>query len=229
MFYGYGEQIWSGTWLTIELTVLTVLFSTIIGVFAALCKLSRNPLISFPATTYSTLIRSVPDLVLLLLIFYNLQEIVNWICELFGNEQGYQLDALISGVITLSFIYGAFMTETFRSAFLSIPKGQIEAGFACGMSKWQVFRYITFPQMLRHALPGVSNNFQVILKATAVVSLIGLEDIVRISQYASGSTQKFMYFAVMAGVIYLMISVIAGIILNLLNKRFSVGTQRSST
>lgn len=225
VFFGYGKQIMSGVWLTVTLTLMTVLGSMVLGMLAALCKLSHNVFLRGLATIYTTAIRSVPDLVLLLLIFYNLQEIINWVCNLIGVEE-YELDALASGIVTLSFIYGAFMTETFRGAILAIPKGQIEAGQACGMSAWHIFRYILLPQLIRYALPGVGNNLQVILKATAVVSLIGLEDIVRVTQYASGPTQKLLYFSLMAGVIYLLISVLATLILNKMHQIFSVGTKQ---
>ncbi|SIT39824.1 membrane hypothetical protein [Paraburkholderia ribeironis] len=117
------------------------------------------------------------------------------------------------GVLTLGFIYGAYFTETFRGAFLSVPRGQFEAGFAYGMSGWRVFHRIMFPQMMRFALPGVGNNWQVLLKATALVSIIGLADVVRASQDAGKSTQAFFFFTVVAGAIYLAITTVSNLVL----------------
>ena len=151
MLYGYGSQIWAGTLATCLLTVLTLLFSIIIGMIGALCKLSPNPLLRWPFTAYTTLIRSVPDLVIMLLVFYNLQELINFICAWAGWAQ-YQMDAFSAGVTTLSFIYGAYMTETFRGAIQSVPKGQLEAGYATGMTPLTVFRLILLPQLIRSSL-----------------------------------------------------------------------------
>ena len=96
----------------------------------------------------------------------------------------FDIDPMVAGIITLGFIYGAYFTETFRGAFLAVPKGQIEAATAFGFTGAQTFRRILFPAMMRFALPGIGNNWQVILKATALVSLLGLEDVVKATQLA---------------------------------------------
>ena len=123
----------------------------------------------------------------MLLIFYGLQIALNSITDALGMAQ-FDIDPMIAGIITLGFIYGAYFTETFRGAFLAVPKGHIEAATAFGFSGWQTFRRILFPAMMRYALPGIGNNWQVILKATALVSLLGLEDVVKATQLAGKST-----------------------------------------
>ena len=177
---GYGSLILAGTWVTIELSVMSLLVAFCIGLLGAGGKVSSNPLARAIATLYTTLIRGVPDLVLMLLIFYSLQIGLNQITEALHMNQ-IDLDPMTSGVVTLGFIYGAYFAETFRGAFLSVPHGQIEAGTAYGLSGWQVFYRIQFPQMMRFALPGIANNWQVMLKATALVSIIGLADVVKVS------------------------------------------------
>jgi len=224
MLYGYGSQIWAGTLATCLLTVLTLLFSIIIGMIGALCKLSPNPLLRWPFTAYTTLIRSVPDLVIMLLVFYNLQELINFICAWAGWAQ-YQMDAFSAGVTTLSFIYGAYMTETFRGAIQSVPKGQLEAGYATGMTPLTVFRLILLPQLIRFALPGLNNNLQVIIKATALVSIIGLLDIVTVTQQAGRSTQQLFFFNLVAAGIYLCMTAVSLIVLSWLDRRYSAGVR----
>jgi histidine transport system permease protein len=172
------------------------------------------------------LIRGVPDLVLMLLIFYGLQMMLNQLTDLLGWSQ-FNIDPLVAGVITLGFIYGAYFTETFRGAFMAVPKGQIEAATSLGFSSGKIFRRILFPAMMRYALPGIGNNWQVILKATALVSLLGLDDLVKATQIAGKGTWQPFYFAIVAGVIYLLFTTLSNGVLLLLEKRYSAGVRRA--
>jgi histidine transport system permease protein len=223
---GYGQQILAGTRLTIELSVLSLLVAFVIGLVGAGGKISRNYLIKALATLYTTLIRGVPDLVLLLLIFYSLQIGLNHVTDALHMDQ-IDLDPMTSGVLTLGFIYGAYFTETFRGAFLSVPKGQIEAGTAYGLSHWQIFWRIQFPQMMRYALPGIANNWQVMLKATALVSIIGLVDVVQVSIDAGKSSYRVFFFTLVAAGVYLMLTTVSQFILNGLEKHYSMGVREA--
>ncbi|SDC00730.1 ABC transporter permease [Acinetobacter boissieri] len=222
---GYGSALLSGTWMTIQLALFSLILSIIIGLIGAVCKLSRIKFVRSVAVIYTTLIRSVPDLLIMLLLFYSLQMGLNAITEPLNMNQ-IDIDPFAAGVITLAFIYGAYFTETFRGAFQSVPKGQIEAGFAYGMTPFQVFRRVLFPQMMRFALPGIGNNWQVLIKATALVSIIGLTDIVKISQDAGRSTMQVFYFSVVAAVIYLAITTVSNLILMWLERRYSAGVRK---
>lgn len=222
---GYGPVLLNGTWLTIQLALLSLLISVMIGLIGASSKLSNFKIARSIATVYTTLIRSVPDLVIMLLIYYSLQLGLNSITESLGMEQ-IDINPFVAGVITLAFIYGAYFTETFRGAFQSVPKGQIEAAFAYGMTPLQVFRRVLFPQMMRFALPGIGNNWQVLIKATALVSIIGLTDIVKITQDAGRSTMDVFYFSVIAAVIYLAITTASNLILMWLERRYSAGVKK---
>jgi histidine transport system permease protein len=223
---GFGPLILAGTWVTIELAVLSLLVAFVIGLLGAGGRVSTNPLVNAVATVYTTLIRGVPDLVLMLLIFYSLQIGLNKITEALHMNQ-IDLDPMASGVLTLGFIYGAYFTETFRGAFLSVPKGQIEAGVAYGLSGWQVFSRIQFPQMMRFALPGISNNWQVMLKATALVSIIGLADVVKASIDAGKSSYRVFYFTVVAGVVYLALTTVSNLVLIWLERHYSTGVREA--
>jgi len=226
MFYGYSHVIIQGTIVTLELALSSVLLAVVIGLIGAGGKLSKNRIISGVFTGYTTLIRGVPDLVLMLLIFYGLQIALNNVTEFFGMSQ-IDIDPLSAGIITLGFIYGAYFTETFRGAFLAVPRGQIEAAVAYGFNHSQIFRRILFPAMMRYALPGIANNWQVVLKATALVSLLGLEDVVKATQLAGKGTYQPFYFAIVAGVIYLVFTTVSNGVLLWLNRRYSLGVKRS--
>lgn len=224
-FSGFGPLLLSGTWMTIQLALLSLLLSVIIGLIGASSKLSSIKILRYIATAYTTLIRSVPDLVIMLLLFYSLQLGLNQITEALQMDQ-IDINPFVAGVITLAFIYGAYFTETFRGAFQSVPKGQIEAAMAYGMSPWQVFHRVLFPQMTRFALPGIGNNWQVLIKATALVSIIGLTDIVKITQDAGRSTMHLFFFSIVAAAIYLAITTVSNLILMWLERRYSAGVRK---
>ncbi|PPC02620.1 histidine ABC transporter permease HisQ [Acinetobacter pittii] len=224
-FSGFGPLLLSGTWMTIQLALLSLLLSVIIGLIGASSKLSSIKILRYIATAYTTLIRSVPDLVIMLLLFYSLQLGLNQITEALQMDQ-IDINPFVAGVITLAFIYGAYFTETFRGAFQSVPTGQIEAAMAYGMTPWQVFRRVLFPQMMRFALPGIGNNWQVLIKATALVSIIGLTDIVKITQDAGRSTMQLFFFSIVAAAIYLVITTVSNLILMWLERRYSAGVRK---
>ncbi|MFM2486226.1 ABC transporter permease [Celerinatantimonas yamalensis] len=227
MFYGYGEQVWQGTLVTIELAVLSVLVAIFLGLLSACGKLFGNRLLQGFAQVYTSIIRGVPDLVLMLLIFYSLQIWLNQLTDFIGLST-IEIDPFSAGILTIGFIYGAYFAETFRGAFLMVPSGQLEAGYAYGMSRWQVFRLILFPQMMRHALPGVANNWLVTLKSTALVSLIGLSDVVKVTQDAGKGTYKLFFFTLLAGAIYLLLTSLSNGVLWWLERRYQFELKKPS-
>lgn len=152
MLYGFSGVILQGALVTLELAISSVVLAVIIGLIGAGGKLSQNRLSGLIFEGYTTLIRGVPDLVLMLLIFYGLQIALNTVTEAMGVGQ-IDIDPMVAGIITLGFIYGAYFTETFRGAFMAVPKGHIEAATAFGFTRGQVFRRIMFPAMMRYALP----------------------------------------------------------------------------
>ncbi|MFT0174754.1 ABC transporter permease [Paraburkholderia mimosarum] len=224
--FGYGPQLLAGTLRTMELSVLSLAAAVVLGLLGALAKLSENRCFRTIGTAYTTLIRSVPDLVLMLLIFYSIQMGVNDLTDAFGLEQ-FDIDPFSAGILTLGFIYGAYFTETFRGAFLAVPRGQLEAGAAYGMNGVLIFRRILFPQMMRFALPGIGNNWQVLVKATALVSIIGLADIVKAAQDAGRSTYKMFFFVMCAALVYLAMTTISNLVLFGLEKQFSTGVRHA--
>ena len=223
---GFGPLLLQGTWMTLKLAVLSLAVSVLLGLLGASAKLSSHRLLRVPAQLYTTLIRGVPDLVLMLLIFYSLQ---TWLTN-FTDAMDWEyieINPFSAGVITLGFIYGAYFTETFRGAILSVPRGQIEAATAYGLKRGQRFRFVVFPQMMRFALPGMGNNWMVMLKATALVSIIGLADLVKAAQDAGKSTYQLFLFLVIAALIYLAITSASNFVLRRLERHYGAGAREA--
>lgn len=223
--HGYGPAIFEGTILTLEVSIASLFIAMMLGIFGALAKLSRARSLSMIATLYTTIIRGIPDLVLMLLIFFGGQVFINQMGPVFGYEEYIDINPFIAGVSTIGFIFGAYMTETFRGAILAVSKGQLEAGTAYGMSGFMVFRRITLPQMVRHALPGFGNNWLVLVKTTALVSIIGLDDMVRKAGLAAGATRKPFTFYLVVAINYLLITSVSIYLLKYLERRYSVGVR----
>ncbi|MGH8418781.1 MAG: ABC transporter permease [Pseudomonas sp.] len=223
---GFGPLLLQGTWMTVKLSVMSLLLAIVLGLLGASAKLSKTAILRVPAQVYTTLIRGIPDLVLMLLIFYSLQTWLTTLTEAMDWDY-IEIDPFAAGVITLGFIYGAYFTETFRGAILSVPRGQVEAATAYGLSRSQRFRFVVFPQMMRFALPGIGNNWQVVLKATALVSIIGLADLVKASQDAGKSTYQLFYFLVLAALIYLVITSVSNIALRWAERRYAAGSREA--
>ncbi len=223
--HGYGPAIFEGTILTLEVSLTSLVLAMFFGICGALCKLSGAGPLRLIAQVYTTIIRGIPDLVLMLLIFFGGQVFINQMAPLLGYDQYIDINPFIAGISTIGFIFGAYMTETFRGAILAVNQGQLEAGTAYGMSRAMVFRRITLPQMVRHALPGFGNNWLVLVKTTALVSIIGLDDMVRKAGLAAGATRKPFTFYLVVAINYLLITTISVYILKQLERRYSVGVR----
>jgi arginine/ornithine transport system permease protein len=222
----YMPLILKGMLLTVEVAVLSLLIAIVLGMIGALAKLSSSRIARSLAGTYTTLIRGIPELVTMTLIFFGGQILVNNIGEKLGMEY-IDVSPFIAGVITIGFIYGAYMTETFRGGILAVSRGEIEAGCAFGMTPLQVFLRITFPAMVRHALPSFGNNWLVLVKATALVSVIGLQDMVYNAGLAGGSTrQPFTFYCVVA-FLFLIITGVSDVGTRWLDRRYSVGVRKA--
>ncbi|OEU49434.1 MAG: ABC transporter [Desulfobulbaceae bacterium S5133MH15] len=224
--HGYGPSIFEGTILTLEVSLSALMIAMVLGIIGALSKLSHSSILRTVAQIYTTVIRGVPDLVLMLLVYFGGQVLINQIGPLIGYDEYIDINPFIAGVSTIGFIFGAYMTETFRGAILAVNRGQLEAGYAYGMSGGLVFRRILLPQMVRHALPGFGNNWLVLIKTTALVSIIGLDDMVRKAAMAAGATRMPFTFYVVVALNYLIITTVSIFILKYLENRYSVGVRR---
>lgn len=224
---GYGPALMEGAVVTIELAFLSLALALALGLLGASSKLSQNRFLRMTATTYTTLIRGVPDLVMMLLFYYGGQVAVNNLSDLiydrFGVDWFFQFNPFIAGVLTIGLIFGAYMTETFRGAFLAVDSGQIEAARAYGFTRWHTFRRVMIPQMMRHALPGIGNNWQVLLKTTALVSIIGLTDMVRVAEQAAKAERSPFLFFIPVALVYLALTAGSELFIKWLDKRANAG------
>jgi arginine/ornithine transport system permease protein len=222
----YYLAILQGSVLTVGVSLCALLVSIVLGLAGAAAKLSGRPVLVALATVYTTVIRGIPELVLMLLVFYGGTIGLNNLIEYLGSDNYVDVDPFTAGVMTIGFIYGAFMTETFRGAILAIPKGQMEAAWAFGMGRVQTFMRITAPQMVRYALPGFTNNWLVLIKATALISLIGLQEMTYLAKQASAATRSPFEFFLFTAALFLIYTTLSLVLLRKLNARFSLGTQR---
>ena len=222
----YYLAILQGAVMTVGVSLAALLVAVLLGLAGAAAKLSGRPVLKALATGYTTLVRGVPELVLMLLVFYGGTIGLNNLLERLGSEATVDINPFFAGVLTIGFIYGAYMTETFRGALLSIPPGQTEAAWAFGMSKGQTFFRITAPQMVRYALPGFTNNWLVLIKATALVSLIGLQEMTYLAKQASAATRSPFAFFLFTAALFLVYTSVSLYVLRRLNARYSLGAKR---
>ena len=224
MLEGYAPAILRGLVTTLQIAGLSLVIASGFGLLGAAAKLSGSVLLRRVAGAYTTLIRGVPELVLMLLVFYGGQTALNAAGAAMGLDY-IDVDPFAAGTLTLGFIFGAYLTETFRGAILAVPRGQAEAGYALGLRRGAVWLRIVLPQMVRHALPGFTNTWLVMIKATALVSIIGLDDMVhRAGLAASATRQPFTFYAAL-GIIYLVITSVSLLLLWAVGRRFSAGVR----
>ncbi|WP_144630490.1 ABC transporter permease [Bordetella genomosp. 13] len=224
LFDGYGPLLFWGAMETVKLALGSLALAFAIGLLGATAKLSGKRWIARTAQCYTTIVRGAPDLVLMLLLYYSIQILLNGLTE---RLQWAQIDIkpFAAGVIVLGLIHGAYFTETFRGAFLAIPRGQQESALSLGLPYRHVLSHILFPQMMRFALPAVGNNWQVIVKSTALVSVIGLSDVIKAAHDAGKSTTRYFFFIAVATIVYLLITTLSNLVLRHLEKRYSAGVR----
>lgn len=225
--YGFGPALAAGTLMTIKLALSALAVGLVLGLLGALARTSTIKPLQWLGGTYSTIVRGVPELLWVLLIYFGTVNMMRALGEAIGYPS-LELSAFAAGTIALGLCFGSYATEVFRGAILAIPKGHREAGMALGLSKGRVLWRVILPQMWRIALPGLGNLFMILMKDTALVSVIGLEEIMRRSQIAvTASKQPFTFFMV-AAFIYLGLTIIAMIGMHWLEKRASRGFKRSA-
>ncbi|WP_370280666.1 ABC transporter permease [Pontibacterium sp.] len=216
---GFGHLLVSGTWVTIQLALASLVFGLMFGLMGAAAKLSPFRVLRYMATLYTTLVRGIPELLLVLTLYFGGSQLLMWFMGFFGYDEYIEISPFIAGVGALSIAFGAYATEVFRMAMLAIPKGQWESAYAFGMSPVQTFFRIILPQLWRLAIPGLGNLFQVLLKDTALVSVVGLNDLMRQAYVASGSTKEPFTFYMAAALIYLGLTVLATLTTQFLERR----------
>ncbi|MDF7681393.1 ABC transporter permease subunit [Enterobacteriaceae bacterium ESL0689] len=221
MVTDYLPLLLRGAGLSLCVMLFSLLVALVLGLINALIKLFGPRWLCWLSGTYTTLVRGIPELVIMLLLFFGGEMLVNTLLLLVGLKPVH-FNTFISGVLAIGFVFGAYYCETFRGAFLTVPSGQTEAAVAYGMSSWQVFRRIMLPQMLSFAIPGVNNNWLGLMKSSALVSILGLEDMVWLAEQAGRATQKPFLFYSLIALIYMLITALSGWFFSHLAQRYAL-------
>jgi polar amino acid transport system permease protein len=222
---GWGDELLQGLWITVTLALATLPFGLIGGLLIALAKNTGEKSLVLAANVFTTIFRGLPELLTLFIVYYGgqiaLQRFVNLFTDTYVEVNGF-----VAGMIALGLVFAAFASEVFLSAFRGIPKGQPEAAFSLGLSKFQSFRLVVLPQLVRLALPGLSNLWQVHLKGTSLVSVIALDDLIRKSQIAVGNTKEPLFFFSVVCLVYVAMTLASSRSLAIVEHRLNRGHKR---
>ncbi|MDB9825892.1 ABC transporter permease subunit [Candidatus Pelagibacter sp.] len=220
---GWGDELFYATLMTIAVAVTAMLIGFLFSLIFTPLKLSNNKFLNFIGNTYTTLIRGVPELLVIYLFFFGGSGAIMYVASIFGYFDYIEINAFITGSVAIGIISGAYSTEVFRGAIQSIDKSQFEACKVLGFKKHIYFLKVIFPQMLRLAIPNLSNVWQITLKDTSLISVTGLVEIMRQSYIAAGSTRDPLFFYSFAAVLYLMLTFISMKLINRLEIKYSRG------
>ena len=205
---GWGDELLRGFGITVGLALATLPFGLIFGFAIALLKLSRYGPLRIAGNLYTTIFRGLPELLTLFIVYYGGQMVLQRVVSLFSDRY-VEVNSFVAGMIALGAVFSAFAGEVFASAFKGIDKGQYEASHALGLSRWYTMRKVIFPQLMRLALPGLSNLWMELQKGTSLVSVIALNDLMRQTSVAVGFTKQPLFFFSVACLMYLSLSIVS--------------------
>jgi His/Glu/Gln/Arg/opine family amino acid ABC transporter permease subunit len=225
----YGWLLLDGLVLTLGVAIAAMMGALALGLLAAMGKLFAPRAGKLLIEAYTTLVRGVPELVLLLLIYYGLPTLVQNMAGKAGLDLSLSINPFVAGIGTLTVIYAAFACEVFRAAYLALPPGQREAAYALGLNSVTTFRKVELPQMMRYALPGLGNVWMVLIKATALISIIQLPELMRNADIAARSTRQPFTFFFAACVLYLAITAVSMWVQARLERWAARGTSEART
>ncbi len=214
--------------MTLQLAAGALVLGLILGLIGAAAKMSNSAIARWLAGVYTTLIRGLPELLIVLIIYYGSSGVLTYLASFVGHDEYIELSPYVAGVIALGITFGSYATEVFRGAMQAIPKGQIEAAQAMGMGRWKTFFRISLPQVWRIALPGLGNLFLVLLKDTALVSLIGLEELMRKTAIAISNTREPFTFYLIVAFIYLGLTIVTMAVMHYAERWANRGYKRAS-
>jgi octopine/nopaline transport system permease protein len=216
---GWGALLLMGALLTLAVTAVALAIGAVLGGMVAAAKLSDNRPLRFLGNVYTTVFRGVPELLIIYLIYFGGSSAVTAIGKALGYEGFLGLPSFAAGALAVGIISGAYQAEVFRGAYLAISKGELEAASAIGMHRTLRLRRIVMPQVLRYALPGIGNVWQLSLKDSALISVTGLAELMRTSQVAAGSTRQYFLFFIAGGALYLVLTSLSDRVFNRAERR----------
>ena len=220
---GWGDELFFATLMTIAVSIAAMLIGFVFALIFTPLKLSKNKFFNFIANFYTTIIRGVPELLVIYLFFFGGSSAIMFVASIFGYNDYIEINAFLTGAFSIGIISGAYSTEVFRGAIQSIDKGQFEASNVLGFNKVLRFYKIILPQMLRLSIPNLSNVWQITLKDTSLISVTGLVEIMRQSYIAAGSTRDPLLFYTVAAILYLILTFLSMKIINRLEIKYNKG------
>ena len=220
---GWGDELFYASLMTIAVAITAMLIGFIFALIFTPLKLSKYKSLNLISNCYTTVIRGVPELLVIYLFFFGGSGAIMYVASIFGYFEYIEINAFITGAFSIGIISGAYSTEVFRGAVQSIEKGQFEAAKVLGLSKLTQFYKIILPQVLRLAIPNLSNVWQITLKDTSLISVTGLVEIMRQSNIAAGSTREPLFFYSFAAVLYLLLTFLSMKLINKLEVKYSRG------
>lgn len=224
---GWGGVLLAGLFNTVQIAVGGYLLGLLLGIFGAMGKLYGGPVTRDLLEVYTTIVRGVPELVLLLILYYAGTELLNnWLTMMGYNSV--DISGLVAGIAVIGLVQGAYSTEVIRGAIRSIAPGQIEAARAFGMSPLKILFRITLPAMLPFAIPGLSNLWLIATKDTALLAVVGFTELTLATRQAAGSTKAYMLFFCTAGAMYLTITLLSTAVIKVIEKRSRRGFPEAS-
>ena len=220
---GWGDELFYATLMTLAVSIAAMLIGFLFALIFTPLKLSKFKSLNLIGNFYTTVIRGVPELLVIYLFFFGGSGAIMFVASMFGYNDYIEINAFMTGAFAIGIISGAYSTEVFRGAILSIDKGQFEASRVLGIRKHIQFYKVVLPQMLRLAIPNLSNVWQITLKDTSLISVTGLVEIMRQSYIAAGSTRDPLFFYSFAAVLYLLLTYLSMKLINKLEVKYSRG------
>ncbi|MEK1854592.1 MAG: ABC transporter permease [Phyllobacterium sp.] len=214
---GWGGNLLRGLMHSLQIACGAFGMGLVIGTIGAYGKLYGGPVVRDLAAIYTTLVRAIPELVLILLLYYAGTDMINRVLEGMGYQR-IDINGLVAGIVVLGFVQGAYATEVLRGAIKSIPQGEIEAARAYGMSPVLMMRRVTLPAMLPHALPGLANLWLISTKDTALLAVVGFSELALETRQAAGATKAYFLFYMGAGALYLLVTLVSNVVLGRVEK-----------
>ena len=220
---GWGDELFIATLMTLAVSITAMVIGFIFALIFTPLKLSKSKFLNTIANFYTTVIRGVPELLVIYLFFFGGSSAIMFVASIFGYNDYIEINAFLTGAFSIGIISGAYSTEVFRGAIQSIDKGQFEASNVLGFNKFTRFYKIIMPQMLRLSIPNLSNVWQITLKDTSLISVTGLVEIMRQSYIAAGSTRDPLLFYTIAAILYLSLTFLSMKIINKMELKYNKG------
>ncbi len=214
--HGWANQLIKGAYLSLGISISAYIIGLILGLIGAVAKLSKNLVATSLASAYTTIIRSVPDILIIFLVYYTATDALRSLVSMAGLSSNFEINGFAAAAFSLGIVQGGYSTEVLRGAIVAVPRGQSEAAFAVGLTRRQTFFLVTLPQVIPLALPGLGNLWLIVLKESSLVSLIGFTELVLAGKMAAGATRHYLLFYAAVGGIFLVMSGISTLVLHVI-------------